>query len=141
MIPIRKGKFILIIPGVNTFPNAIPTPINIVPTYNQDTPVIALKAIPTHINISAPKTVRSNPNLWLILAANSEITANESNGIIVIKLTDVLDKFKVSLIEGSAIPTEVIGALKLAPINKMPINNIKLFFLFLFILSTFLLSP
>ena len=41
------------IPGVNTFPNAIPTPINIVPTYNQETP--ALKAIPINIKISAPK--------------------------------------------------------------------------------------
>ena len=48
----------------------------------------------------------------------------------VIKLTDVLDKFKVSLIEGNAIPTEVIGALKLAPISKIPINNIKVCFYF-----------
>lgn len=58
----------------------------------------------------------------------------------VIKLTDVLDKFKVSLIEGNAIPTEVIGALKLAPISKIPINNIKVCFTSIYMIHL-LLSP
>ncbi len=58
-----------------------------------------------------------------------------------IKLTDVLDKFKVSLIEGNAIPTEVIGALKLAPISKIPINNIKVcFFTSIYMIHLFIIS-
>src|SRR5699024_4431774 len=97
--------------------------------YNQDTPVIALNTIPRKINIKAPNTVRSKPNLCLILAANSETTAKDNNGSIVITLTVVLDKSKLSLIEGNAIPTEVIGALKLAPISKIPINSIQFVFL------------
>ena len=82
--------------------------------------------IPKNIKIKAPNIVRSKPNVLPILEAKNDTIPNAIKGTTVIKLSALLVVCNVSLIEGNATPTDVMGARKLAATNIIPTTNNKL---------------
>lgn len=131
IIPTLNGKDIFIYAGINTFPIAIESPISPVPINKDATPKEERRKIPAINTINAQNIVHSMPILFAIFGANGDRSAKASNGSVVIIPANVLLIAKSSLINGIKEPTEVNGARKLEPINKIPIINIhvlKLFF-------------
>ena len=61
--------------------------------------------------------------MYCLFLKQNDTTPNAIKGTTVIKLSALLVVCNVSLIEGNATPTEVMGARKFAATNMIPINN------------------
>src|SRR5699024_1448516 len=127
--PIFNGKFIFIIPGINTLPIAIARPIKAVPINNRLIPVIERNIIPINKTTKDNAIVLSIPMRFEILGANGERIANAIKGNVVIIPAVALLIPRSSRIKVISAPTDVIGTLKFEPTKITPISN-KRFVLF-----------
>lgn len=126
--PILKGKFILIMPGINTLPIAIARPINTVPVNRNAMPVIDRTKIPIISKANEIAIVRSIPIRFAILGANGESKANASKGKVVIDPASALLIPRSSRINDTSAPAEVKGTRRFAPTKITPIIKSQVFF-------------
>src|SRR5699024_3711255 len=132
--PILSGKFILMIPGINTFPIAIASPMKSVPANKKPIPEIDLTAIPIMSKTRDKAIVHSMPIRFAIFGADGESKANASKGNVVIEHASALLIPWSSRINEKKVPTEVSGTLKLVPTKSKLISNNQLSFLVLYVL-------
>lgn len=128
--PICKGNFNFKKPGINTFPKAIATPINAVPTNKKNGVPSERIIMPTASNRIARNSVISIPKRLATFGAKGETMANASSGIVVINPASILEMSNPSRIYEIIGPTAVSGARMVAEIKIIPIINRVIFLLF-----------
>src|SRR5699024_7584984 len=124
--PIFNGKFIFIIPGINTLPIAIARRIKAVPINNRLIPVIERNIIPINKTTKDNAIVLSIPMRFEILGANGERIANAIKGIVVIITSVALIISRSLRIKVIISNTDVIGPVierNIIHINKTTNDN------------------
>lgn len=110
---------------MSTFPIAIAIPIKAVPKNKKLMPNSDRKTIPAAKTIKEMKMVLSIPNFSDSFGANGDTIAKANKGNVVISPAVVFVKPRSSRINDISDPTDVSGARKLAPTNKIPRNIIQ----------------
>ena len=130
----------LIRPGSSTLPSAIPVPINTVPAYNANALPAERSRMPAEMTNSAPKSVRSMPNLRATDALSGEKAAKASNGSEVSRPRAEALKPKSFWISGKTGAMLVKGTRRFTAISRMPATSAMACHLF-FVSDIFFICP
>ncbi len=112
-------------PGISTFPNAIATPISIVPNTSRLVVPNERNTIPNAKRIVDKNNVSSSPNLRATTGAKGDIIAKARRGIVVRNPANTFDIPKSSRIKEIIGPTTVNGIRNVEAIQITPMTNNK----------------